>query len=202
MQMESTNYIVESGLATKTGDAVTLLLSIVPTWDDINPIASEFIQDVMHEVDLLRAGNNIRGSVFEYLVGLSLLRAGIRPFYRQAQITFVNNAIFDFALWKNGDVPISLSVKTSLRERYKQAELEAAALKSVHKKSENYLITLDKEQVSRIKKNANSIEHHSYIDRYFLANTSEFDELIKYLKQINFQEPKMVAPMKKLNVIS
>jgi hypothetical protein len=156
----------------------------------------------MREVDLMRAGNNIRGSVFEYVVGLNLLKAGIRPFYRQAQITYVNNAIFDFALWKNGEVPISLSVKTSLRERYKQAELEAAALKNVHKKSENYLITLDSQQVSRIANNANSIDHHSFIDKYLLADTAQFDELIKYLKSIDFQEPAMMSPMKSLKVVS
>ena len=200
--MVSSNYIVESGLASSSGDAVKLLLEIVPTWEDINPVASEFIQDVMREVDIMRAGNNIRGSVFEYIVGLSLLRAGIKPFYRQAQITYVNNAIFDFALWKNGEVPISLSVKTSLRERYKQAELEAAALKNVHKKSENYLITLDKQQVSRIANNANSIDHHSFIDKYLLADTAQFDELIKYLKSIDFKEPAMISPMKSLKIVT
>lgn len=193
---------MESGLASSSGDAVQLLLSIVPSWEDINPVASEFIQEVMREVDLMRAGNNIRGSVFEYLVGLSLLKAGIRPFYRQAQITYVNNAIFDFALWKNGEVPISLSVKTSLRERYKQAELEAAALKDVHKKSENYLITLDGQQVSRISNNSNSIDHHSFIDKYILADRAEFDELIKYLQSINFAEPKEISPMKSLKIVS
>ena len=193
---------MESGLASSSGDAVKLLLSIVPSWQDINPVASDFIQEVMREVDLMRAGNNIRGSVFEYLVGLSLLKAGIRPFYRQAQITYVNNAIFDFALWKNGEVPISLSVKTSLRERYKQAELEAAALKGVHKKSENYLITLDGQQVSRISNNSNSIDHHSFIDKYILADRAEFDELIKYLQSITFAEPKVISPMKSLKIVS
>jgi hypothetical protein len=200
--MDSSNYIVESGLASSSGDAVKLLLSIVPSWDDINPVASDFIQEAMREVDLMRAGNNIRGSVFEYLVGLSILKAGIKPFYRQAQITYVNNAIFDFALWKNGEVPISLSVKTSLRERYKQAELEAAALKGVHKKSENYLITLDHQQVARISNNSNSIDHHSFIDKYILADRAEFDELIKYFQSINFEEPKIISPMKTLKIVS
>jgi hypothetical protein len=200
--MDSSNYIVESGLASSSGDAVKLLLSIVPSWDDINPVASDFIQEAMREVDLMRAGNNIRGSVFEYLVGLSILKAGIKPFYRQAQITYVNNAIFDFALWKNGEVPISLSVKTSLRERYKQAELEAAALKGVHKKSENYLITLVHQQVARISNNSNSIDHHSFIDKYILADRAEFDELIKYFQSINFEEPKIISPMKTLKIVS
>jgi len=35
-----------------------------------------------------------------------------------------------------------LTIKTSLRERYKQADLEGLALKQVYRKSKTYLITL------------------------------------------------------------
>ncbi len=43
--------------------------------------------------------------------------------------------------------PIGISIKTSLRERYKQADLKAVALKYVHRNAENCLISLQSSEV-------------------------------------------------------
>lgn len=74
------------------------------------------------------------------------------PFFLQAQVTFVPNVDFDIVLFKEMQrSPIGISLKTSLRERYKQADLEVVALKYVHRTAENYLISLQSSEVDSVK---------------------------------------------------
>lgn len=89
--------------------------------------------------DLTRNDN---GSILEYLVMVCLYSKKILPFYIQAKVSFVPNATYDIVLYNSDGYPITLSIKTSLRERYKQADLEGLALKNVHRRAKNYLITL------------------------------------------------------------
>ncbi len=138
--------------------------------------------------------NNIRGSLFEALVGLLLLRRGIEPFFRQAELAYVNNARFDFVLWEEGEYPISLSLKTSLRERYKQAILESDALKSVHRVAQSYLITLDHEAVRTRQQRADDRSQFSSIDGFVLADSVEFDGLLDHLQELSFAIPKPISP--------
>ena len=90
------------------------------------------------------AGRSLNGKVAEYAVATLLLRLGIHPFYMGASVSLVPNADFDIVLCDAAKGPVCLSIKTSLRERYKQADLEAFALRNVHRKSRNYLITFDR----------------------------------------------------------
>jgi hypothetical protein len=39
-----------------------------------------------------------------------------------------------------------LSTKTTLRERYKQADLEAFALKNVHRRAKSYLVNISEDE--------------------------------------------------------
>ena len=72
-------------------------------------------------------------------------------------------------------------MKTSLRERYKQADLESIALKYVHRKALSYLITLDEKEANGVK---NKIVSGDVIglDNVIVATNPEFDELILELK--------------------
>jgi hypothetical protein len=47
--------------------------------------------------------------------------------------------------------PICISAKTSLRERYKQADFEAIALKYVHRKALSFLVTLEENEAKSVK---------------------------------------------------
>jgi len=121
------------------------------------------------------------GKFFELCIATLLIRENILPFYMQAQMAFVPNVNYDFILYTNQGWPISLSAKTSLRERYKQADLEAIALKYVHRRSKSYLVTLNKKECIGIK---NKIANGDVIgiDESVFALSSEFDDFIKLLK--------------------
>ena len=86
--------------------------------------------------------NSLNGKIWECIIITLLYREGLLPFYTQAKVAFVPNVEFDVLLYTSSR-PISLSLKTSLRERYKQADLEAIALRYVHRRAKSYLLTLD-----------------------------------------------------------
>lgn len=79
--------------------------------------------------------SNLNGKVFEYILATLCVREGILPLYLSAKVAFVPNVIYDLMFYSAERGPICLSVKTSLRERYKQADLESIALKYVHREA-------------------------------------------------------------------
>ena len=132
---------------------------------------------------------SLNGKVFEAVVATCLYREGILPMFLQAQVTFVPNVDFDIVLFKEERrSPIGISIKTSLRERYKQADLEAVALKYVHRNAENYLISLQSSEVDTVKK---KLKDGSLLglNRIIAADTPEFDDLISELKKMKFIIP-------------
>lgn len=133
-----------------------------------------------------RKNNSIGGGYFEFVIYTLLYREGILPFYTQAKVAFVPNIEFDTILYSK-ERPVCLSLKTSLRERYKQADLEAIALKYVHRKAQSYLLTLDEKEAKATKAKIPAgllIGLDDVID----CNTDQIDNLIAILKTMNFAE--------------
>jgi hypothetical protein len=189
-------YLVDLGLVTKSGEASKHFASHVPSISSVGEVASEFVERTWAALNSpTELSNNLRGTTFELLIGVCLVKAGLVPFFRQAEVTYVNNARFDYLLWESGWNPISISIKTSLRERYKQAELEGGALKNVHRKSENYLVTLAHGEVKARRKKLAEANQYSNLNLLVLADTVEFDELIDYLQSKSFAKPASINPM-------
>lgn len=131
--------------------------------------------------------NSINGKIFEYILSSLLINENLLPFYVQAKVAFVPNADYDFLLYCKEKGPIVLSAKTSLRERYKQADLEAVALKYVYRKSESYLITIDEREASVIQSKVVNGDVIG-INRVIYTLTDEFDRFISYLKSYKFEQ--------------
>ena len=79
-------------------------------------------------------------------------------------------------------------MKTSLRERYKQADLEAVALKYVHRKAENYLLTMDREEAESVSRKI-ATGAVLGLDKAVLASSDEFDSFVNNLKTKTFISP-------------
>lgn len=149
---------------------------------------SEYIEKYWTEYDKLPGGNNaLNGKVFELVIHTLLYREGILPFYVQASVAFVPNVNFDTLLYNKGIGPVSLSIKTSLRERYKQADLEAIALKYVHRKANCILLTVEKAEANSVKEKIKSGDVIG-LDRVVLCTSSEMDDMIEELKKDTFYE--------------
>ncbi|WP_214830967.1 hypothetical protein [Exiguobacterium sp. s56] len=128
------------------------------------------------------SNNSLNGTIFENLIVLALAREGINNIYHQTELTYVPSAIFDVFLYNPGR-PMALSIKTSLRERWKQADLEALAIKQVHKDASCYVLTLSDSEVATRR---NNTSNYAGLDGFVLANTDEFDTFIEDLKNSQF----------------
>ncbi|MEK7571431.1 MAG: hypothetical protein AAB553_04085 [Patescibacteria group bacterium] len=127
-----------------------------------------------------QSNQNINGKVLEELIAITLIRKNILPFYMQAQVAFISYINYDFIIYSNDIGPISISSKTSLRERWKQADLEAVALKYIHRKSKSFVVTLDTEAVRRRRIDPSA---SMGIDEFILADTEEYDKMLETIKQ-------------------
>lgn len=123
-------------------------------------------------------------NTFKYIIYSLLYREGIKPFYTQAKVAFVPNVNYD-ALLYNQSVPVSLSLKTSLRERYKQADLEAVALRYIYRRAKSYLLTMDTREANVQKAKILSGDIMG-LDEIIDCNTDDINRLIANLKTMHF----------------
>ncbi len=132
--------------------------------------------------------NSLNGTIFELIIATLFVKEGILPLHLQAQVAFVPNVNFDAVLYTHENGPIGLSLKTSLRERYKQADLEAVALKYVHRKAENYLLTMDREEAESVSRKI-ATGAVLGLDKAVLASSDEFDLFVNNLKSKAYISP-------------
>lgn len=144
--------------------------------------------------------NNLNGKIFEYILATLCVRENISPLYLNAKVAFVPNVIYDLMFYTLAHGPICISAKTSLRERYKQADLEAFALKNVHRKALSYLVTLDESEAKGVKAKIESGDVIG-LDDVFVATSNEFDEFISKLKSNQFFEPPSVKVIESNQVV-
>lgn len=145
--------------------------------------------------------NNLNGKIFEYILATLFIRENLLPIYMSAKVAFVPNVLYDMLMYTEERGPICISAKTSLRERYKQADLEAIALKYVHRKALSYLITLGKNEALSVK---SKIKKGDVIglDDVVVATEPEFDTLIASLKKLEFSEPPTVKVITATQIIT
>ena len=112
-----------------------------------------------------------------------MIKNNVLPFFWQAQLEFVPLANFDLVVYTEERGPIVLSLKTSIRERYKQAEFEAQAMKDVHRRAKNFLVTMEKDEAVTLQAKIDT-GVLSGIDGVIVATEKSFDEQIQLLKSL------------------
>lgn len=145
--------------------------------------------------------SNLNGKMFEYILASLCIREDILPIYMSAKVAFVPNVVYDLMFYSSERGPICWSVKTSLRERYKQADLESIALKYVHRKALSYLITLNETEARSVKDKIRTGDVIG-LDNVIVATQPEFDELVKDLKTFEFEEPPTVKVIQSNQVVT
>lgn len=141
---------------------------------------SEIIKTIWRRyTDNYDEDNSVNGAVFEEAIGYVLTVKKCTPFYMQAKVAYVPNVSYDFILYDKEDGPVSISAKTTLRERWKQADLEAVALKYVHRNALSYILTLDTAAVATRK---GKLKDCMALNDFILADDRQFDELIEMLQ--------------------
>jgi hypothetical protein len=145
--------------------------------------------------------NNLNGKIFEYILSTLFIREGLLPLYLSAKVAFVPNVIYDLMLYTAERGPICISAKTSLRERYKQADLEAIALKYVHRKALSYLLTLEENEANSVSQKIKSGDVIG-LDSVIVASSPQFDDLILNLKKFELKDPPTVKVIESTQVVT
>ena len=135
------------------------------------------------------------GKVFEGLILAVLQDEGIIPVYHQARISFVPNVIYDILLYHSRR-PVILSCKVSLRERWKQADLEGMALRQVYRAASSYLLTLSAAEGRRVQNQVEKVEVLGIDECIVIQSQNDrFDALINSLKPQTFMEAQAIVPV-------
>lgn len=188
------------GSNTKAGN---LFESLFPDFMQITyDTPSEYIKQLWDKYEAQTDRNaNLNGKMFEYILASLCIRENILPLYMSAKVAFVPNVIYDLMFYTSERGPICWSVKTSLRERYKQADLESIALKYVHRKALSYLITLNEVEAKGVKAKIKSGDVIG-LDDVIVATNPEFDTLVNDLKSFQFEEPPTVKVIASNQIVS
>jgi len=145
---------------------------------------------------------NLNESIFKYILATLFVREKILPLYLNAKVAFLPHyLIYDLMLYTKERGPICLSAKTSLRERYKQADLEAIALKYVHRKALSFLLTLEENEARSVKAKIKSGDVIG-LDDVIVASLPEFDDLIMQLKKYELSEPPTVKVIESNQIVT
>ena len=182
------DYLVEHGVLKRghTSEAGRAFLEIQPSLVDVNyESASKYLDMTWKKVEAPQYSPNLNGQFFELVLACVLIKEGIVPFYMGAEVQFVPNAKFDLLLYSEEFGPIVISAKTSLRERYKQADLESFALRAVYRRSRSFLVTLHSHEADGVQKKIEKGDVAN-LERVVIANGPGFDALIAELKTLTF----------------
>ena len=151
-----------------------------------------FVEKIMKAYDngYSDKDRSVHGKVFEFVIGEVLAQNKIGPLYFQAELHYVPLAKFDWLLY-HPETPVSISCKTSPREKWKQAAYEGQNLKKVYPQAVNYLVILEdlSNSEEKIKKSAHAIDH------FVIATDQSFSKAINEIKKIKFEEAQNISPI-------
>jgi len=199
--VSKTNYLVDYGIMSESSShsslSAQLLLSIQPSLETIKiNQPSKYVDFIWNKAEKDdRLTRDVRGKFFELLIASCLIKNGILPFFWQAQLEFVPLANFDLVVYTEERGPIVLSLKTSIRERYKQAEFEAQAMKYVHRRAKNFLVTMERNEAVSLKAKTDSGVLNG-IDSVVVANEKSFDELVELLQSLSIVDTPVFSAIK------
>ncbi|MDV3182587.1 MAG: hypothetical protein Q8869_01800, partial [Candidatus Phytoplasma australasiaticum] len=92
----------------------------------------------------------INVKINEYLILFYWKNQGIMPLYPQAYLFFIPDIKFDLVLFTQTKRILGFSIKTCLRERYKQAVIEGQQLKKLDSRFRFYLLTNDLQETKKL----------------------------------------------------
>lgn len=145
--------------------------------------------------------STFNGLVFELILATLFVRENLMPLFLQAKVAFVPNVIYDMMLYSKSSGPVCFSAKTSLRERYKQSDLEAIALKYVHRKAKSYLVTLHDQEAERVSRKITTGDVIG-IDEVIIASSNRFNEILSMTKGLTLSDPGSIQIITSSNKIT
>ena len=169
--------------------------------DYVNMYWDAYLNIRVDKIDNEQTRRGVNGKIFEYIIATLLNREEVFPIFINAKVAFVANLNYDILLYSEENGPVCLSAKTSFRERYKQADLEAMALKNVHRISRSFLLTLDDHDASTLSKKILKGDTFGLND-VIVATSDKFNEFISELKEYSFSLSPSVSVIESNQIIT
>ena len=128
--------------------------------------------------------NRMSGEVFEMIITYLLTRENIRIKTMDSEIDGLRDVEPDFILIKPSKKEIFLSLKTSLRERWKQADWEALKYKKyICSNIKCILLVKDSKELKNLKTKIEDPSYELDLDHALTCNREDIEELFKLLKK-------------------
>lgn len=138
------------------------------------------------------------GKVFEYLIIDALWTHGISPIYYQAKVTNITYVEYDVFLY-HPTTPVAISCKTSLGERWKQADLEGMVLKQTYRGALSILVTMNRRRNNEGANIQRKIESNEAVglDHCVVVEegNEDFDALLNSLANTEYTLAQPVIPL-------
>lgn len=170
------DYLVTAGLAKSRSTSTEFLARSQPGFDSVRAPYGEYIQEIWNSAKRLGIASGPQsGTLFEMLIGSVLIAAGFLPFYQKAELHRARNIESDFLFWdKETESPLCLELTSTLRERYKLADLQAFKIKASYPSAKFFQLTMDFKDAAR-----RSTEDFDSLDGLIFPGSSEIDTVLQ-----------------------
>lgn len=173
--MHEDNYLLASGLAPISSRASQALGVVQSSFANVSAPYGEYVRETW---DALAINGENSGPAFEILVASVLHVAGIERITRNVMLANCENNLVDILISNaNGDPVAALMLTSTLRERFRLADLQAFRYKSFHQGIRCFQLTMDRNEVAR-----KQDYRFDALDELVYAGGLRFDELLETLK--------------------
>ena len=119
----------------------------------------------------------LRGQILEQVFLAAIINDGLLPVHLRFRIRCVYTTRFDFVWWRDQKHPWTLNVKTSLRERFKQAICDSILMKRLYPDQMSYVFTLNREEAIARQRDiaGENVEHHGVYGFFHPSSTNFYD---------------------------
>ena len=170
------DYLIKAGLAKSRGPSTEFLARSQRGFDAIRRPFGDYIQEVWNGAKRLGIDS---GTLFEMLIASVFIGGNFFPFYRRGELASARKIESDFLFWdETSKAPICIELTSTLRERYKLADLQAFKVKAKYPGAKFFQLTMDYKDASR-----RSSEDFESLDGLIFAGSSEIEQVFRVLEQ-------------------
>lgn len=173
MKSFTEEQLVSAGLVTATSDLTRTFVNITRIPNVPSYPYSRFMSAFWEEAN---SQGQTSGALFELLVACCFYDARVGTFYRHATLQDSPKVESDLLVWTREGTPWCIQMTSTLRERYKLADLQAFRVKASYHNAAFFLLTMDQFDTSK-----RSRKDFESLDELVYCGSAAFDFLIEKL---------------------
>lgn len=183
-------FFSETGIARTSSKSAQIISEAVP--DLAFRPCTDTVEFATYLWDCTTRNNNLTGqgigSVLELIVSATIARANIGPFVRNAESDLVPTHRMDIWFETASGTPIVISCNAKLKERWRNENLAAYALKLRVPQAKWFVVTADEHEASTCNGRI-SAGVVKYLDGCFTFRSGEFRSLLRTLATTELRLP-------------